>query len=60
MDFQSIVNAVGSLGFPIAGCIGIFIMYNKMTTMIIEALNNNTQVLTKLVTMMEGNRDEGN
>lgn len=55
MDIQAIMTLVGSLGFPIAACIGIFWMLNKerddhkaeMNT-VTEAINNNTLALTVL------------
>lgn len=55
MDIQAIMTLVGSLGFPIAACVGIFWMLNKERdehkdemTKVTEAINNNTLALTVL------------
>ena len=59
MDTQGITTMIGSLGFPIVMCI---IMIKLIFTMeeshkeeidaLKESLNNNTNVLTKLETML--------
>lgn len=59
MDTQAITTMIGSLGFPIVMCI---IMIKLIFTMeeshkeeidaLKESLNNNTNVLTKLETML--------
>ena len=71
MDAQGISSMIGSLGFPIVMCI---IMIKLIFTMeeshkeeidaLKESLNNNTNVLTKLETMlniyMKDNEDKTN
>ena len=71
MDTQGITTMIGSLGFPIVMCI---IMIKLIFTMeechkeeidaLKESLNNNTNVLTKLETMlniyMKDNEDKTN
>ena len=71
MDAQGITSMIGSLGFPIVMCI---IMIKLIFTMeeshkeeinsLKESLNNNTNVLTKLETMlniyMKDNEDKSN
>ena len=71
MDTQAITTMIGSLGFPIVMCI---IMIKLIFTMeeshkeeidaLKESLNNNTNVLTKLETMlniyMKDNEDKTN
>lgn len=71
MDAQEIASMIGSLGFPIVMCI---IMIKLIFTMeeshkgevdsLNESLNNNTNVLTKLETMlniyMKDNEDKTN
>lgn len=58
---QAIVQVVQSVGFPIVGCGALFWYMikqrdahkdemDKMTT----AINNNTQVLTQIITMLGG------
>lgn len=71
MDAQGITSMIGSLGFPIVMCI---IMIKLIFTMeeshkeeidsLKESLNNNTNVLTKLETMlniyMKDNEEKNN
>ena len=71
MDTQAITTMIGSLGFPIVMCI---IMIKLIFTMeeshkeeidaLKESLNNNTNVLTKLETMlniyMKDNEEKNN
>ena len=71
MDAQGITSMVGSLGFPIVMCI---IMIKLIFTMeeshkeeidaLKESLNNNTNVLTRLETMlniyMKDNEEKSN
>lgn len=60
MDVNTLVTIVGSLGFPIAACMGCmwYVKYqadnhkeeiNKIT----ESLNNNTLVIQKLVDKLD-------
>lgn len=66
MDFNTIMTAISSLGFPIVACIAIAWFFNKTnenyradikelqaaqkeeTKALVDAVNNNTIVLTKL------------
>ena len=49
MDYNSIVALVGSLGFPIVACIGLFWMINTTMKEFKEAVSENTKVMTELV-----------
>ena len=60
MDVNSLIQLVGSLGFPIVACVALFWRMvksdeqhieemNKMS----EALNNNTSALVKLTEKLE-------
>lgn len=40
MDWQSIVNAIGSVGFPIVACCGLFYLYDKTIKEIVNALGD--------------------
>lgn len=71
MDVQEIVSVIGSLGFPIVMCVImlrlIFTMeesHKEEVNSLKESLNNNTNVLTKLETMlsiyMKDNKGETN
>lgn len=75
MDFNTVMAAIGSLGFPIVACVGIAVFFNKVNEnyrsdikeinashkvemdKITEAVNNNTLVLQKLLSRMEGSDD---
>lgn len=64
MDFSSIAQIIGSLGFPIAACVYLFYSHEKDREAhkeemegLKEALQNNTLVIQKLVDTL--NYDEG-
>ncbi len=55
MDINTIIQLIGSLGFPIAMCVALFYYMTKQTethkeevAKITEALNNNTIALNRL------------
>ena len=48
MDVQEFVNAVGSVGFPIVACCGLFYLYDKTIKDIVNALDNVNQTLTSV------------
>ena len=48
MDVQEIVNAIGSVGFPIVACCGLFYLYDKTIKDIVNALDNVNQTLTSV------------
>ena len=63
MDVSSIVQIIGSLGFPIAACIAVFWYLMKESenhkaevNKLSDALQNNTIALTKLCDEMEKER----
>lgn len=58
MDANTVTQIVGSLGFPIAACIGLFWYLVKVQTQNTEALNNNTLAITKLVEKLDGGKNE--
>lgn len=60
MDVTAIVQIVSNLGVPVAGLAAMFWMLNKEredhkleSDKFVEAINNNTVVMTKLVERME-------
>lgn len=64
MDFNTVTQFIGSLGFPIAVCLICFWYINKReeahkdeVTKLAEAINNNTLVMQKLVVRL-GDDDE--
>ena len=67
MDYSTAAQLIGSLGFPIMACIGLFYYLTKeqeshkqeMNT-VTEALNRNTEVMIELKTIltnMTGRKD---
>ena len=65
MDFNTIMQAIGSVGFPIAACIMCFWYikdsnekHKEEINKLSDALNNNTLALTKLCDKMESNGHE--
>lgn len=61
MDYNTIVTLVGSLGFPIVSCIGLFWMMNTTMKEFKETVAENTKAMTELVTTVKaisGRRDE--
>lgn len=48
MEVQELVNAIGSVGFPIVACCGLFYLYDKTIKDIVNALDNVNQTLTSV------------
>lgn len=48
MEVQEFVNAIGSVGFPIVACCGLFYIYDKTIKDIVNALDNVNQTLTQV------------
>lgn len=53
MDGATIVQLIGSVGFPIVACCGLFYYMQNDAKENKEAINNNTLVVTKLLTYLE-------
>ncbi len=60
MDVQTILQAVGSVGFPIVACAAMFWLnyktderHREEMNKITEAVNNNTSAITKLTSELE-------
>lgn len=63
MDVSTVSTVIGSLGFPIAACVGIGWYFVKVQTQnnetiskLSDALNNNTIALTKLAEKIESDK----
>lgn len=61
MNGQEIISAIGSVGFPIVACCGLFYLYDRTIKDIVNALDNvNTTLnqvnttLDKITTKLEG------
>ena len=68
MDFNTIITAIGSLGFPIVACILMGYMFIRFTDnyradikSMTEIVNNNTIALNKLIDKLDKeSRDDNN
>lgn len=70
MDITQVMQAIGSLGFPIVACCALFYYLNKEQEShkaeigaVTEALNRNTDALLELktiITMLTGRRNQNN
>ena len=50
MDVNSIITAIGSVGFPIVACCGLFYLYNETITKItntLDLLNKSVELLAE-------------
>jgi len=48
LDIQTIISAIGSVGFPIVACVGIFYLYDKTIKDITNTLNTVNNTLQKI------------
>lgn len=53
MDVQEMVSAIGSVGFPIVACCGLFYLYDKTIKDIVNALDNVNQTLVQVNSMLD-------
>ena len=61
MDVTALTQLIGTLGFPIAACIALFIQMNKindnhreMETKLSDAITNNTHAIVELSSLIKG------
>lgn len=52
MGGQEIINAIGSVGFPIVACCGLFYLYDKTIKEIVNALDNVASTLDNVNTTL--------
>lgn len=48
MDVNDIVTLIGSLGFPIVGCVGMFYLYNRTLKDFTSTLNDISSEIKEL------------
>lgn len=48
MNIQEIVTAIGSVGFPIIACVGLFYLYDRTIKDIVNALDNVNSTLNNV------------
>lgn len=53
MNAQELISAIGSVGFPIVACCGLFYLYDKTIKDIVNALDNVNQTLTQVNTTLD-------
>lgn len=53
MNGQEIINAIGSVGFPIVACCGLFYLYDRTIKDIVNALDNVNTTLTQVNTTLD-------
>lgn len=53
MNGQEIINAIGSVGFPIVACCGLFYLYDRTIKDIVNALDNVNKTLTQVNTTLD-------
>lgn len=54
MDYNAIVQAIGSVGFPIVACCGLFYMVNTTMKELTAAIGNLDTSIVKLTDRLEG------
>lgn len=50
---QEMINSIGSVGFPIVACIGLFTLYDKTIKDIVNALDNVNTTLNNVNTTLD-------
>ena len=48
MDVQEVISAIGSVGFPIVACCGLFYLYDRTIKDIVNALDNVNTTLNQV------------
>ena len=54
MDYNAIVQAIGSVGFPIVACIGLFWMLNTTMKEFTASIDRLNESIVKLTTKISG------
>lgn len=54
MDVNDIVTLIGSLGFPIVACVGMFYLYNRTLKDFTSTLNNIASEIKELREELKG------
>lgn len=57
-ELNTILNAIGTLGFPIVACCGLFWFANKLVDKITTVISENTLAITELKTLIEKENEE--
>ena len=57
MDANGIITAIGSVGFPIVACVGIFYLYDKTIKSLTITLTKIDGTLDRIVKKLDGDED---
>ena len=57
MDANAIITAIGSVGFPIVACVGLFYLYDKTIKSLTITLAKIDRTLDSIVKKLEGDED---
>lgn len=58
MSVSDISALIASLGFPIVACAALFWYVVTISRELTKAVNNNTEIVNRLLDKMEGNENE--
>lgn len=57
MDANGIIAAIGSVGFPIVACVGLFYLYDKTIKSLTITLTKIDGTLDRIVKKLDGDED---
>lgn len=60
MELTEIMSSVGSVGFPIVACVGMFYLYDKTIKDLTATINKIDATLATLVTRINLEKEEDN
>lgn len=53
MQLSDVISLISSVGFPIVACVVLFNLYNNTITTFKDSIDNNTNVIEQLKTVIE-------
>ena len=59
MEGLDIISAIGSVGFPIVACCGMFYLYDKTITKLTTTLETMDKTLDKILNKLDMNKGDG-
>ena len=60
MDYNTIIQAIGSVGFPIVACCAMFYLYNKTVTELTQTLTRIDTTIQHLTKRLEFKEEKDN
>lgn len=60
MDYNTIIQAIGSVGFPIVACCAMFYLYNKTVTELTQTLTRIDTTIQHLTKRLEFEEEKDN